>query len=286
MVRFIISILLVTIFSNTWAQQDLAPRCPYDGTLGQSSRDIRTAPDFTITTTDGITRNLYTTLDSGITVFVDLFYTTCHYCQVYAPVIEEVYQNTGAGSEDIQFWGISNNLFDTNSVIDRYKLNYNVSNPCAGPWGGGTTAFSIIVEGQEFYGFPTYCVICPDRRMFFGVCYPPDTTCFNPFFEQCAENVGTDENTGMPSPVIFSPVYPNPATDQFTVDIYLAEPGKQTFEIIDFLGRKHKSVEYELKKGNHSLTLSADKLPRGIYFVKMLQNGQLAGIQKISIVGH
>ena len=77
-------------------------------------------------------------------VFVDLFYTTCSWCQSYSPIIEEIYQYTGAGQDDIEFWGISNNLYDTNNVIDQYKLDYNITNPCAGPWGGGITAFTVI----------------------------------------------------------------------------------------------------------------------------------------------
>jgi len=262
MIRQIPTIFFILLSINTWAQQDLAPRCPYDGTLEQSSRDIRTAPDFTITTTDGITRNLYTTLDSGITVFVDLFYTTCHYCQVYAPVIEEVYQNSGAGSEDIQFWGISNNLFDTNSVIDQYKLNYNVSNPCAGPWGGGTTAFSIIVAGQEFYGFPTYCVICPDRTLYFDACYPPTTTCFDPFFEQCA-SIGIN--------------------DDIIADLQSKHKGPVTVEVYDLVGRKIFSGNFESEPDLKSLSSSVQD--NGMYVIRILNDNRLIDIHKIVITG-
>lgn len=45
-------------------------------------------PDFTITTTDGVVRNLYTELNAGKSVLLDQFYTTCGYCQMYAPIID------------------------------------------------------------------------------------------------------------------------------------------------------------------------------------------------------
>ena len=106
MKRVHLLIFFLVISSVIFSQPIFENRCPYKGIQVTDSRIITNAGDFTITTTDGITRNLYNTLDSGKTVFVDLFYTTCYYCQLYSPVIEEIYQNKGAGQEDIEFWGI------------------------------------------------------------------------------------------------------------------------------------------------------------------------------------
>jgi cytochrome oxidase Cu insertion factor (SCO1/SenC/PrrC family) len=152
MKQYFFLLFSIAISISIYSQTGFDNRCPYKGFQLTDSRNITQAADFTITTTDGITRNLYNTLDSGKTVFIDLFYTTCSWCQTYAPIIEEIYMNTGAGQEDIEFWGISNNLNDPDPVIDQYKINYNISNPCAGPNGGGTTAHTTVIAGQNFYG--------------------------------------------------------------------------------------------------------------------------------------
>lgn len=235
-------------------------------------RVLKQADDFTITTTDGVTRNLYKTLDSGKTVFVDLFYTTCSWCQFYSPIIEEIYQNTGAGQDDIEFWGISNNLFDTNNVIDQYKLDYNITNPCAGPWGGGTTAFTIIVNGQNFSGFPTYCVICPDRTLYFDPCYPPTVMGFDPYFESCDTLTGVSYNDDALRSGILS-VYPNPASSELSLEIISKDHDAVEIEFFNLLGLKVFSASYEVTPGKQYINIKTGYLSNGVYFIKMMQNG-------------
>lgn len=275
-------IFCLGITSVIFSQPGTENRCPYKGIPVTDSRIIKDADDFTITTTDGITRNLYNTLDSGKTVFVDLFYTTCSWCQTYAPIIEEIYQNTGAGQENIVFWGISNNLFDTNWVIDQYKLDYNVSNPCAGPWGGGTTAFSIIINGQNFYGFPSYCVICPDRTLFFDPCYPPVVDGFDPYFEQCAETIGVEEGIPNSEKCIIS-VYPNPASGSLYMDINFTAFGQANIEIYNLMGMKVYDQAMDITPGIPSYEINVDDLPSGIYFLKLIQDNKLIDSHKIMI---
>ena len=239
------------------------------------------ANDFTITTTDGITRNLYNTLDSGKTVFVDLFFTTCSYCQLYAPIIEEIYQNTGAGEEDIVFWGISNNLNDPDEVIDQYKADYNVSNPCAGPDGGGTTAFSIVVAGQNFLGFPTYCVICPDRTLYFDPCYPPTITGFDPYFGQCGATIGID-NTEMDEKGGIS-LYPNPARNELTVEFKSKSEKPLSVDISNTLGSVAYSGKIETNAGINSFSIPTSHIPSGLYLLKLVQERQVIGIERVQI---
>jgi hypothetical protein len=263
--KFTPIIIFIFLFPTLLLSQPEA-RCPYNGPQLPAIMPASTVGDFTITTTDGITRNLYDALDSGKTVFIDLFYTTCYYCQLHAPVIEQIYQNTGAGSNDIEFWGISNNLFDTNYLIDLYKQQYNITNPCAGPWGGGTTAFTTVVAGQNFSGFPTYCVVCPDRTMFFAPIYPPTVTGFDPYFEICASMVGTEEPGLNPDNRGKYTISPNPAGRELTIS---TDPEIQgiTGSIV------HHSVHY-LNKGDAQLKIPVREIPAGAYGVLITQNGQ------------
>ena len=281
-----IQLLIFFIFLSSviLSQAVTENRYPYKGIPITDTRILSLADDFTITTTDGITRNLYNTLDSGKTVFIDLFYTTCYYCQIYAPIIEEIYQNTGAGQEDIEFWGISNNLFDTNWVIDQYKLDYNITNPCAGPWGGGTTAFSIIVDGQNFQGFPTYCVICPDRTLFFDPLYPPTVTGFDPYFEQCEATIGIDDKEpGAVKTGIIS-IYPNPVKDLLTLDIRSKFNDQLTIEIFNPIGNIVFKSSYKNNNDIQTLSIPVNDLPDGAYFIKMIEKNQLIDTRKVLIL--
>ena len=277
------TILLISALATSsilFSQSFIDNRCPYKGIQIPGNRIIKEAGDFTITTTDGITRNLYNTLDSGKTVFVDLFFTTCSWCQLYAPIIEEVYQDHGAGVGDIEFWGISNNLNDPDNVIDQYKINYNVSNPCAGPDGGGTTAHTIVISGQNFLGWPTYCVICPDRTLYFDPVYPPTVTGFDPYFETCAATVGIDHpEESISNPGIIS-VYPNPARTEFSVQIAVNDPGPVAIEIYNLLGLKVISSTHEISRGVQTITIPADELPNGSYFIRLMQNSRLLDTEK------
>jgi len=284
MKTFLVILLNAAIFISIHGQSGAENRCPYKGIPITDTRILSLADDFTITTTDGITRNLYNTLDSGKTVFIDLFYTTCYYCQIYAPIIEEIYLNTGAGQEDIEFWGISNNLFDTNWVIDQYKLDYDVSNPCAGPWGGGTTAFSIIVDGQNFQGFPTYCVICPDRTLFFDTVYPPTVTAFDPYFEHCEASIGIDDKApGAVKAGIIS-IYPNPVKDYLSLDIRSKFNDQVTIEIFNTIGNNIFKSSYKNSSNIQTLSIPVKDLPDGAYFIKMIEKDQLIDTRKVLVL--
>ena len=280
--RIFQTIILIFFLANiNYAQQFPENRCPYKGPQIPSSLRSDTVGNFTIQTTDGITRNLYNTLDSGKTVFIDLFYTTCSWCQYYAPIIEEVYQNHGAGQGDIEFWGISNNLQDYNTVIDQYRQNYNITNPCAGPQGGGTTAHTVVISGQNFQGWPTYCVVCPDRTMFFDPCYPPIVTGFDPFFEVCAAMVGVDNNPSLEQPMIQA--YPNPAIETISLQIQSKYKGNILVEIYNLLGLKVLSSIFYKEEETSSSPLNVSALPAGAYFLRITDGKQVLSTLKVSI---
>ncbi len=150
-------------------------KCPYKGTQVPSSLNRGVVGDFTIISTNGDTLNLYNTLDEGKTVFIDLFFTTCGYCQSYAPIIENIYQNTGSGQDNIVFWGISSDNYDSDPIIETYKSNFGVSNPCAGPQGGGISAHNTVVAGQEFPGLADLLRHLPQSQHVLRSRLPSDT---------------------------------------------------------------------------------------------------------------
>lgn len=112
-------------------------------------------------------------------------------------------------------WGLSPQ--DNDAQINAYKVQYGITNPCAGTDGGGPEAIDVTIAGQNFLGYPTFCIVCPDRTLYFDVCWPPTETCFDPYIESCAPALAagfsadpstgcvgipvtyTDESTGSPT---------------------------------------------------------------------------------------
>jgi hypothetical protein len=217
-----------------------------------------------------------------MTVFVDLFFTTCGYCQQYAPIIEQIYENTGAGEGNILMWGISNKPADTDPVIDQYKTNFGITNPCAGPQGGGTAAHNTIISGQNFLGWPTYCVICPDRTMFFDPVYPPTVHGFNPYFEQCVALVNVDNELSSPETSIIS-IYPNPVDDILTIEFMMEESSQITLELFDLTGKSLIMKEYQLKQGRNVITMDLSVQLSGYYFLKISHDNILMDVRKLIV---
>ena len=85
-------------------------------------------------------------------------------------------------------WGLSDIPTDDDDAINAYKIAQGITNPCAGIEGGAEEAIDVVIEGQNFLGYPTYIVICSDKSMYFDVCWPPSSSsCFDPYFEDCAD---------------------------------------------------------------------------------------------------
>lgn len=64
-------------------------------------------------------------------------------------------------------------------------MQFGVSHPCAGDQGFAGDAIDVLIEGQNFYGTPTYIIICPDYKMHFDVCFPPHMNCFDDYIQNC-----------------------------------------------------------------------------------------------------
>lgn len=81
-------------------------------------------------------------------------------------------------------WGLTPT--DNNAQINAYKIAQGITNPCAGTEGGGPEAIDVVTTNQNFLGYPTYIVICPDKSMFFDVCWPPSSaSCFDQYIDDC-----------------------------------------------------------------------------------------------------
>lgn len=126
------------------------------------------APDFTVTTTDGVVRRLYADyLDKGKAVVINIFFTTCPICLSTALFMEPFYQEWGGGDGPVEFIALSTQANDSNDDVRRYKAMLGHTYPGAGNDGGSLNAIKPYTNGTYglFVGTPTFVVIAPDGKV-------------------------------------------------------------------------------------------------------------------------
>lgn len=123
------------------------------------------APNFTVTTSDGVQRNLYQDyINTQKVVVIEAFFTTCPPCSAHAPYLQALYQSVlAAHPGQVEFLLLSTLSTDTNAKVAQYKADKGLSMPAAGAQGGSTTALQPYISGQfgQFLGTPTFIVIAP-----------------------------------------------------------------------------------------------------------------------------
>ena len=133
----------------------------------------QTAPNFTVTTSDGDVRNLYNDyLNQGKVVVIEAFFTTCPPCNTHAPYWQALYQSQLiAHPNKVEFIMLSTLQSDNNTKVGIYRNNKGLTMPGVGNDGGGLAAILPYMNGQfgEFQGTPTFIVIDTDGHVTFDI---------------------------------------------------------------------------------------------------------------------
>ncbi len=150
-------------------------------------------------------------------------------------------------------WGISQ--VDNNAQINAYKIQNGITNPCAGNEGGGVNAFNVITEDQNFWGYPTYCIVCPDKKINFNICFPPEVACFDPYFESCYPPPIAEFSADITTPVIGETVsFTDLSTGNPTSWLWTISPPAITFVGGTSLTSQNPQVQFNLS-GSYSVEL-------------------------------
>lgn len=124
-----------------------------------------TAPDFTVSDSDGNPHQLYADyVNQGKVLVLEVFFTTCPPCATHAPYWQNLYdavkmQHPG----QVEFMMLSNKSFDMNTNVAQYKTSKGLTMPGVGAQGGSLAAVQPYEGGQfgVFYGTPTFIVVAP-----------------------------------------------------------------------------------------------------------------------------
>ena len=245
----------------------------------------QTAPDFTITDTDGVEHSLYADyLYQGKTVVIDLFFADCPPCHGLAPILENIYQDWGAGEHDVQFIGLTGDPggFDNDIKVRIFEAQTGITYPSASNQGGGPDAAqpytSMNNQFGTFQGFPTIVVIAPDGTVQFEVVLGNDPNA-TALINQAINNTGathpseiTDVEGALP---IFDEltVYPNPARDFASVNFNLNENADVNIQVFNMLGQSALEVFNGNKyPGYHQVDFNPSSLSPGTYFIRITAN--------------
>ena len=117
------------------------------------------APDFTLIDTQGVSRNLYSELDSGKIIILDFFITNCGTCQINSITLEDIWQTYGYNGDSVWVWGIEVSGI-SDSVLEVFDNQYSVTFPTF------STEFDDIVAVLYSITYtPQYYVVCPAHFM-------------------------------------------------------------------------------------------------------------------------
>ncbi|MCD4683103.1 MAG: T9SS type A sorting domain-containing protein, partial [Bacteroidales bacterium] len=98
-----------------------------------------------------------------------------------------------------------------------------------------------------------------------------------------------DEGTGIPnlpedqSPISMN-IFPNPFSNQTTIEFTLPESELVTLSIFDITGKHLKTIlSKKLSKGNHQINWNAEELNEGIYFIRLETNKGIKTMKMIKL---
>lgn len=70
-------------------------------------------------------------------------------------------------------------------------------------------------------------------------------------------------------------IYPNPATNNFTIEFNLIDNKNVSIELKNILGQTIKEISTSLSPGKNSIEIDLSDLPKGVYFVQLQSNSKL-----------
>lgn len=228
---------------------------------------LSTAVDFTVTTTNGGSFNLFSKLDQGKYVLVDFFFTTCPPCIATAPYYKEAYENYGCNEAGVYF--ISIDYGDTDAEVIAFEATHLTGatnlHAASGTEGGG----DAVCATYGITAYPTYILIAPDRNIVEQDMWPISSAAsFTNYLTtqngitqaSCSQTASTETIDN-----IHVSLYPNPVVD--FVNIASIKPiSVKSVVMYNTVGQ---IVFEKVVNENEDLSFDVSNLESGTYFLNI-----------------
>ncbi|HKK59767.1 MAG TPA: TlpA disulfide reductase family protein [Salinivirga sp.] len=221
------------------------------------------APDFTMTSTSGETYNLQDQLDSGKTIVLDFFSTTCGTCQTGVPTVEKIWNDVLLNGEKGWVWAVEIG-YHNETQIDEFFNEY----------GGTFPAFSVVEDDSIInpdFGFdvpyaPQYFVVCPDGKYKNVALNMVESE-----VEKCAQQTGIKNNTYQ--------IAIHTLRNSFMLENLPYSYGDIQVRVINTMG---KTVSSDIINGR-AHNWQSPELEKGIYIIQVSGQGNLHFAQKVAL---
>lgn len=236
--------------------------------------------DIKLKTIKGDSISLYSYLDQGYTVLVDISATWCGPCWSFKQtnIAEDLYKHYGPTGtitpKKMMVWFIEgdkdtgpDDLAGTTSAtqgdwitgIDYPIIDYTNYVP----------VIHFLQPGATSISYPTFVMICPNRKVIFSAA--GFSASWNEAF--FVTKMGTCPSSGTGIEETFNTsslsVSPNPATTMLHVNVEVLAKTNATFSITNIMGQVISRQELTLQSGNHSQRLDIAALPAGMYVLSV-----------------
>ncbi|MBN2779074.1 MAG: T9SS type A sorting domain-containing protein [Bacteroidales bacterium] len=243
-----------------------------------------TVDDFTVTDVYGNVHTLYEYTNAGKYVYLDFFYTTCVPCQGVIPIFNEFYDKYGCNQGDIVCICINSGQ-DNNAAVLAFEETYggDFNHAVAISNEGGSAAVRTTF-GVSY--FPTICMIGPDSKLKENDIWPVNNVAtfegvfpsgFSPSPMECTTfadiNNSNDNNAA---------IYPNPTNGVCFISYNYAIDRKYSVSVVNVLGQEVFSNSNQIV-GQSGIKLDTDTFDKGIYFVRLLEEGKTVENLKLNV---
>jgi hypothetical protein len=235
---------------------------------------LTTAVDFTVTTVDGPTFNLFNTLAANKYVCIDFFYYGCVPCQQTAPKVNGAYEYFGCNTSNVYFIGINNS--DNTTTTISFGTDFGAHYPAASGLDGGGAAVNTT---YGITAYPTVILIAPNHDIVEQDIWPIADAAYLYNLIQGHGGVpascpsGIEENQkGNLSQI--TNVFPNPANEDVQLTLNLKESGTVTLLVVDVMGKLvYRSTDQKMVQGRNNIGIPLTDIGNGMYYIQMINEG-------------
>ena len=211
----------------------------------------QTAEDFTLTSTDGITFNLYEQLDSGKIVILNFFSVGCPSCQENTPHLDSIWQAYGYNGDSLWVWGIESYNADS-AQIESFRQQFGATFPCF-----STKNDTEVLGLYNITYTPQYYITCPVNHTSKKISFES----IENYIESCKSELYTNtkiNNQKKPKFLIFQSGNLLNMVNQENSDLYLSILKINGQTIYSEILPKNSNKEYLLKQGIYIIKLNYD----------------------------